>query len=66
MTDTKTGIAIRFVQQYDIATDQTVSREDTFASEADAALFLAMRDGRDVPMAQKVQDAWDYVHECAP
>ncbi len=65
MSDEQTGIAIRFVQQYDIAKDQHVSREDMFASEADAALFLAMRDGRDVSMAQKVQDAWDYVHECS-
>ena len=63
MTDKQTGIAIRFVQRYDIATDQTASREDTFTSEADAALFLAMRDHRDIPMAQKVKDAWDYVHE---
>lgn len=62
MTDPQTGISIRFVKQFDIAKDQSWVREDTFATAADAALFLAMRDGRDVPMAIKVADAWDYVN----
>ncbi len=62
MTDSETGISIRFIKQFDIAKDRSGHHADTFASPEDAALFLAMRDGRDVPMAQKVADAWEFVH----
>lgn len=62
MTDPQIGVAIRFIQQYDIAKDQVVVREDTFASMADVALWLAMCDMRDLPTAIKVADAWNYVH----
>lgn len=62
MTDKKLGIAIRFIKQFDIVEKQQARREDTFSSPVDAALILAMRDSRDVPMSQKVADAWDFVH----
>lgn len=63
MTDNKTGISIRFIRQFDIAKDHGGHREDTFASPADAALFLAMRDTRDIPAAQKLADAFTFIAE---
>lgn len=59
--DKQTGISIRFIQQYDIAKDQAPKRDDFFSSPTDAALFLAMNDGRDVPMSQKVADALEFM-----
>ncbi len=55
------GISIRYIEQFDIAKDQEARREDVFASPVDAALFLAMRDTREIPMAQKMADALEFV-----
>lgn len=56
------GMSLRFIKQYDIAKDQSPVRDDLFVSAAAAAMFLAMKDERDVPITQKVSDAWDFVH----
>lgn len=61
--DRDTGIAIRFVRQFDIVKDQHPYREDGFPSPVDAALFLAMKDGRDLPMSQKVAEALKFIAE---
>lgn len=59
-TDSKTGIAIRFIEQFDVERVQSY-REDSFNSIHDAALYLMMRDKRDVPPAQKLADAYTFL-----
>lgn len=65
MRDTQTGIAIRFVQSWDIVRETQAYREDSFNSVHDAALFLMMRDKRDVSAAQKLADAYTFLSTMA-
>lgn len=60
MEDKQTGIAIRFIRQFDV-TRAASYREDSFCSIHDAAIFLASRDTRDVPMVAKLYDAYSYI-----
>lgn len=62
MKDSETGISIRFIRHFDITEAHTPRRDDIFSSSADAALYLAMKDRRDIPVAQKVADAWEFVN----
>lgn len=62
MKDQETGISIRFIKKYDMEKDKLPIRDDWFMSAAAAAMFLAMKDERDVPMAQKVSDAGEFMH----
>lgn len=60
LEDKQTGIAIRFIKQFDIVKSESY-REDSFNNIHDAAIFLAMRDKRDVPGSQKLADAYTFL-----
>jgi hypothetical protein len=54
MADEPTGIAIRFVRQFQPSPDPLVMR-------AERALWLMMGDDRDVSFAQKFADAMEFI-----
>lgn len=59
-SDARLGVAIRFIKGFDIVAGES-RREDTFTNEGDAALFLAGRDKREIPFADKLADAVEFM-----
>ncbi len=58
MSESKDGLSVRFIRQYDPDDDRF---KNTISGAFDVALSLAMTDDRDIPFAEKMADARAFI-----